>query len=701
MKRLKAWVIIVAMLFTAAVPVFAADTATAATMRLVSTEGTVTLTNQNGKTLSIREDMKLYSGYTVKTSAASYAYISLDEKKAIKLDASTAVEIRKSGKKLEVLVSSGKLFFNVTAPLDADEKLEVRTSTIVTGVRGTSGVVNYIDENSSSLSLLDGKVTMQAVDPKTGESVSVPVEAGQMALVTREANTTGTQAPVLPTVTLGQVQAKDVPGFAATEIAKDPVLQQKITEQSKIDVKTVVEKAIETLDQDQKAAEEIQKQAEQAIENLPFTDQKTDPVFGDNPANTKPSGGGGGGSGGGGGGTAPPQEPTTVTLSGSAITIEQIHGALSEYQKVILKLSSMLTVSAEDALAVPAGKELVVKPADQTIRLKVASGGSITVSGTMTVEKGCLVENEGTFKLTQSGSGTLVLKEAEFQNSKTFVMEANSTVKVGTAAEHAGKFVNGWNGANSTGGTVSMASGSRWENYGESFLSADGPTALPQADGTIDVRSGRLIAKGIVPATVNANAQVELSKTQTVRVWVAALDSSSAIQDLYTNAILGTGTTVSAVVKLQNDTAATGAFCTSNLRNLTLELNGKTLTMESDLENFSGCTMKIQSSSDSGRLNMAAYQLKNRGTLDIESGGVTGQNPDAVVVNDGAALDLNVNGGTVETTGSTSEASLAIKGRFTWNGGTVRAKPGKPCTEAVASENNGIIELADGWNVLS
>ena len=61
--------------------------------------------------------MKLYSGYTISTSAKSYAYVSLDSTKVVKLDASTKVEVRKSGSKLELLVSSGELFFNVSAPV--------------------------------------------------------------------------------------------------------------------------------------------------------------------------------------------------------------------------------------------------------------------------------------------------------------------------------------------------------------------------------------------------------------------------------------------------------------------------------------------------------------------------------------------------------------------------------------------------------
>lgn len=148
-----------------------AETATAADMRLQSTTGTVSLKNASGKSVSIREGMKLYSGYTISTSAKSYAYVSLDSTKVVKLDASTKVEVRKSGSKLELLVSSGELFFNVSAPLSSSETLNIRTSTMVTGVRGTSGVVSVTATGGSGVSIYDGTVQVKSL--ASGESMSV------------------------------------------------------------------------------------------------------------------------------------------------------------------------------------------------------------------------------------------------------------------------------------------------------------------------------------------------------------------------------------------------------------------------------------------------------------------------------------------------------------------------------------------------
>ena len=52
-----------------AFPAAAAESATAAAMQLVKTEGTVGLTNSTGRTLTVRDNMRLYNGYHVETQA--------------------------------------------------------------------------------------------------------------------------------------------------------------------------------------------------------------------------------------------------------------------------------------------------------------------------------------------------------------------------------------------------------------------------------------------------------------------------------------------------------------------------------------------------------------------------------------------------------------------------------------------------------
>ena len=65
--------------------------------------------------------------------------LALDNSKTAKLDASSAAKVAQSGKQLELNATAGSLFFNVPVALKSGESMNIRTSTMVTGIRGTSG----------------------------------------------------------------------------------------------------------------------------------------------------------------------------------------------------------------------------------------------------------------------------------------------------------------------------------------------------------------------------------------------------------------------------------------------------------------------------------------------------------------------------------------------------------------------------------
>lgn len=89
------------------------------------------------KAVEPKENLGLYSGYGVDTQAESYAWIDLDEVKLTKLDQDSEIEIIKEDKRLKIQVLSGSLFFNVAKPLEEDEAMSIRSSTMVIGIRGT------------------------------------------------------------------------------------------------------------------------------------------------------------------------------------------------------------------------------------------------------------------------------------------------------------------------------------------------------------------------------------------------------------------------------------------------------------------------------------------------------------------------------------------------------------------------------------
>lgn len=153
----------------------------ATTMELKKTEGTVDVSDEKGKAVSVLENMKLYSGYQMETGGESYAWINLDHVKLAKMDEDSEAQIRKDGKKLEIFVNQGKLFFHITQPLEQDETLDIRTSNMAVGIRGTCGWVEVPDENHMLVYILEGTVECSVRDSGSGESATATVSELEMA----------------------------------------------------------------------------------------------------------------------------------------------------------------------------------------------------------------------------------------------------------------------------------------------------------------------------------------------------------------------------------------------------------------------------------------------------------------------------------------------------------------------------------------
>jgi hypothetical protein len=207
---------------TASAQASATPDTTASSVKLKKVEGTASLTNDSGKTLTILENMPLFRGYNVGTEDESFAYIALDDYKALKLDMLSAAEIAQTGSDLEVLLKAGNLFFNVTKPLEDGETLNITTSTIAMGIRGTSGVVKS-GVGGDVVYILDGSVTLTV--SASGETVTVAA---------------GNKAEISETVTLSPLSAAEIDEFAAAEIRSDETLQAKIADATELDVDAIV-----------------------------------------------------------------------------------------------------------------------------------------------------------------------------------------------------------------------------------------------------------------------------------------------------------------------------------------------------------------------------------------------------------------------------------------------------------------------------
>ena len=155
---------------------------TAKIMRILRIEGTVAL-EENGQTKTIMDNLRLQDGSALSTKAQSLAMVGLDEYKIVTLEENSRAEFKKRGKALELFLTEGRLFFEVKKKLGDDERFDVRTSTMLVGIRGTSGYINTDDEGHVSLIVTDGEVSVTGVNPDTGEEKETTVSSGQKLVI--------------------------------------------------------------------------------------------------------------------------------------------------------------------------------------------------------------------------------------------------------------------------------------------------------------------------------------------------------------------------------------------------------------------------------------------------------------------------------------------------------------------------------------
>ena len=129
---------------------------TASTMRLEKAEGSVAVADGDGKDQELREKMLLFSGYGIETQGKSFSWFNLDDTKLAKMDENTKASIVKEDRNLKLLVDSGRLYFNITEPLEDDETFEIQTSTMTVGIRGTCG---WVDADLNRVYILRGAVS--------------------------------------------------------------------------------------------------------------------------------------------------------------------------------------------------------------------------------------------------------------------------------------------------------------------------------------------------------------------------------------------------------------------------------------------------------------------------------------------------------------------------------------------------------------
>ncbi|MFI3253696.1 MAG: FecR domain-containing protein [Eubacteriales bacterium] len=146
-------------------------------MRLENFTGSITLQN-NSEEKAVVLGSRLVTGDNIETMIESNAYVVLDKSKVLRVNETSQVEIVQEDKHLDIYLSKGTVFFNVTSTLSADESLEFQTNNVVTGVRGTSGIIHFDPvAQVTQIVVLTGMVT------GTTTSEEQTIEAGQVAIV--------------------------------------------------------------------------------------------------------------------------------------------------------------------------------------------------------------------------------------------------------------------------------------------------------------------------------------------------------------------------------------------------------------------------------------------------------------------------------------------------------------------------------------
>ncbi len=471
MKRLISLLTALALAAALAVPAAAVESAEAGTMRLESAEGAVAVKNASGLDVKLKDKMRLYDGYSVKTEAASYAYVSLDGTKTLKLDASSQASVSKSGKKLEVTLVSGSMFFNVSKPLESSESLTIRTSTTVTGVRGTAGYVDTPDRNHTEITLLTGRLEVTGRDSNSGQTETVEMVAGEHIIVTREEPGTPQEHMEIQKIS---VQEAEVPGFAAVAVAGDLELQSRITAETALSVPLIIGDAEERLAADESAARqeaaEIQQRLEQQEQARPHR-QAVDPVFkpaqNDPGTGREPSDWDDDDSGGSAPAPGTPTEPDPApgTPANPATTIDLTNPTLGELQEALNSSASVINLYLESTPTI-ANPLLEITgtldvPRDKTLNLRsgvLENESDISIYGVVNVYSGTTMGNGISKNITVWGTLN-VLTGGILHNSGNLNIFSASSLHVAGSLDNFGAVLigsmNGQGFAEISGGLLS------------------------------------------------------------------------------------------------------------------------------------------------------------------------------------------------------------------------------------------------------
>ncbi len=203
-----------------------AEDYTAQTMRLLHYEGEVEIQDTNGKSRFVMENVRFKSGEAMITGLNSIASVGLDATKIVSLDQNTRVEFFKNGDQMRLKLTEGTILLDVKEKLDENESLDVETSNLTVGIRGT--VLKVTQEEVDGIifvkiTLLEGTCKILYTDEK-GKKQIIKLTAGYTAIFTYLDDNDKIDYPV----EIRKTEDADTEGFVNELMEKDPELKKRI-----------------------------------------------------------------------------------------------------------------------------------------------------------------------------------------------------------------------------------------------------------------------------------------------------------------------------------------------------------------------------------------------------------------------------------------------------------------------------------------
>lgn len=200
----------------------------ATTMRLLRVEGTVNIEDSSGSVKPVIDNIRFQSGDALSTGDDGLASVGLDDTKIVTLENNSRAEFIKNNKQLELKLTQGALFFEVTEKLQDDELYEIKTSNMTIGIRGTSGYVYYDENGLESVIITDGSVRVSAYNPKTGETKTIDIHGGNKITCYLYSDSTEERDSI--EFELSELAEEDLPFFPLKMLVENDHLIDKVCE---------------------------------------------------------------------------------------------------------------------------------------------------------------------------------------------------------------------------------------------------------------------------------------------------------------------------------------------------------------------------------------------------------------------------------------------------------------------------------------